>query len=509
MVNCMTDNKRIAKNSFVLFVRMFVVAIMGLISSRLMLHNLGDVDFGIYSVVGGIVQMMAFFNVVLSSATQRFLTIELGKKQDLSKVFSVSVSLHFIIGFTILILGETIGLYYVYNYINIPPEKFPATLLSYQISLVASFICVMQVPFQALLISYEDFSRYAFPQILTVALMLIASYVIEFLDSGRLVLFTLLMGVAQIAGFLLYYLNSRKYRPRFQRVFDKGLIKSMTSYSTWIAVGAAAVMGRGNISNIVLNYFFGPIINTAFYISYQVSSQMSQLGQNVSKAFNPQIMKSYVQDEMQRLGGLVCYSSKYSFLLMYIVVLPFILKLRYVLNLWLGDYPDETLLFCTLLLVMALVETLNISVTPALQATGNIKWLQIIQSSVTLIVLPISYFLYQLNFPAYIMLLLFVASVIVNDIIGLILLKRQLGISVVNYIVNVYIRCLLVVLLTIPSYYIIDFSDDFPGLLFTILFTTLYILFVFFYLQQTKGRNNIWYVLLRAGVEPEDLRWKN
>lgn len=452
----MGANKQIAKNTLTMFLRMCFIAVLGLISSRLMLQYLGAVDFGIYNVVGGVVNLMAFFNIVLASSTYRFLSIELGKGDagNIGKVFSTSLIIHFIIGLVVIFLGETVGLFYVSNYLNAPADRVADSLWVYQISLFTCGVCVMQVPFQGLLISYENFTRYSVVQIVMMFGIFISSSVIGFIDNDRLVYFAVFMGVSQLLGFILYWVLSLKYMPKFRFKADKDMAKNMMGFSGWIALGAAATMGKNQGSNLVLNYYFGPIVNTAFSIGNQVNAQINRLSENITKSFNPQIMKTYVSGDYERFISLITACSKYSFFLLYLVAFPFFVKVEYILKLWLGNYPEYTVTFCNIMMLNILLSSLSLGIHPAVQATGKIKWFQIIGSSISLSTIPLTCISFMLGAPPYMISIAFLSTAVVYVFINYYMLKRILQFPIKRLINSIYMKVLPVVIVTIPFLFI-------------------------------------------------------
>jgi O-antigen/teichoic acid export membrane protein len=465
------DNKRIAKNTLALFVRMCFIAVLGLIASRFMLQYLGETDFGIYNVVGGAVNLMAFFNIVLASATNRFLMIELGKGENgnVGKVFSTSVFIHALIGFAVIVLGETIGLYYVNHFLNVPFDRMGAAEICYHISLVTCAICVLQVPFQGLLISYENFTRYSVAQVAMMVGICLSSFAIGYIEGDRLIYFTILMALSQLLGFILYYCMSIKYKPQIIWKLDKKIGGQMMSFSGWATLGAASSMGKNQGSNLVLNYFFGPIVNSAFSIGNQVNTQISRLSENVSKSFSPQIMKNYVSGDFSHMITLMSSCCKYSFFLLYIVALPFFCKTEYILKLWLGNYPDYTVTFCNIIMINILLTSLSQGLYPAVQATGKIKWFQICASLISLSTLPISCVAFYFGASPYLLSIVFLLTTFINIFTDYYLMKTCLNFPIKQLITSIYFRVLPVVILTLPIVYL-DKSfglDSVKGLIIT------------------------------------------
>lgn len=465
-----SDNKRIAKNTFALFVRMCFIAVLGLASSRLMLQYLGEIDFGIYNVVGGAVSLMAFFNVVLASATNRFLMIELGKKDegDMSKVFSTSLMIHALIGVVVIIIGESVGLLYVENFLNVPDERLSSAVLIYHISLFTCAVCVLQVPFQGLLISHENFTRFSVVQVAMMIGIFLASWIIGYIDGDRLVYFAFFMAASQLLGLILYLCLSIKYIPRFTWKLNRDVEKRMIGFSGWIALGAASTMGKNQGSNIVLNFFFGPVVNSAFSIGNQINTQISRLSENVSKSFSPQIMKSYVAGEHEHMIKLMVACSKYSFFLLYLVALPFFCKTEYILNLWLKTYPEYTITFCHIIMINILLTSLSQGFNPAIQATGKIKWFQIIGSLISLATIPVACISFWVGAKPYLLSIAFLSTSTINIFVNYYMMKSILDFPVRALYSAIYWRVLPVIVVTLPIIYLSNwFSDSISGLLKT------------------------------------------
>lgn len=492
----MSDNKRIAKNTVALFIRMCFIAILGLVSSRYMLKYLGEVEFGIYNVVGGAVNLMGFFNIVLASATNRFLMTELGKGENtnISKVFSTSLQIHAAISLIVILLGETIGLYYIDHFLNVPPSYMHDVHIIFQISLFACAVCVLQVPYQGLLISFENFTRFSIVQVLMMFGILFASLAVGLFDDARLVWFSLFMAASQVAGFLLYALLSRTYVPKILWRADKGLIKEMLGFSCWIALGAASSMGKNQGSNIILNYFFGPMVNTAFSIGNQINAQISKLTENVSKSFSPQIMKSYTSNDFERMISLVGASSKYSFFILYLVAFPFFIKVEYILRLWLGSYPDYTVTFCNIIMINALLGSLAQGIYPAIQATGKIKWFQIVGAILTLSTIPLAIFTFYFGAPPYLISIAFFSTSFFGVFTSYYMMHRILNFPIRSIFNAIYLKVLPVLAVTSPFILILRLwlADTIIGLVMTVIFTSLILsLAVFILGLNTTERQNI------------------
>lgn len=391
------DNKRIAKNTLYLYLRMFITLIVGLYTSRVVLQTLGIEDYGIYNVVGGVVVMFSFINSSMATATQRFITYALGKKDEifLKRVFSTSVLIFFAIAFLIIFLSETIGLWFLTHKMQIPAGRIEAVMWVYQFSILSTVIGLLGIPYNALIIAYEKMNVFAYLSVLEVVMRLLIVFALVFFPVDKLILYAFLNVVVQLLIFLCYRVYCKKNFEvtSFSLLFDKSLFKEMFVFSGWTMTGNISVVCYTQGLNILLNLFFGPAVNAARGVAVQVQTVLRNFCVNFQTAVNPQITKSYVQSDFYHLHSLILTSSKFSFFLLFFVSLPVMLETTFILKIWLGMVPEHTENFIRLILMSSMIIALSNPLIVALQATGRIKKFQILESAVLLCNPFISYFL--------------------------------------------------------------------------------------------------------------------
>lgn len=390
-----SDNKRIAKNTLLLYLRMFYTLLISLFTSRVILDALGFTDYGIYNVVGSVVAMFVFLRSALGNATHRFITYSLGigDYEKLNKVFSTAVFIHFSLAVLIVILAETIGIWFLNEKMVIPEERMTAALWCYQFSVLSCFMTVICVPYDAEIIAHEKINIFAYVQIFNITINLGIAYIISHTGYDRLILYGFLILMLQVLNraFYGFYCGRHFSECHFKWSFDKGLIKEMTSFAGWSMFGNLAYICYTQGLNLLLNMFFGPIVNTARGIAVHVQGAIKGFVTNFQTAVNPQIIKSYAKGDYDRLHFLVFASSKFSFYLLLCIVLPVIVEVRVLLNIWLKEVPDYTVCFTILTLLIMLVDPLSGPLDRANMATGKIRTYQIVEGGSLLFILPVSY----------------------------------------------------------------------------------------------------------------------
>ncbi|WP_289024194.1 MATE family efflux transporter [uncultured Salegentibacter sp.] len=390
----MSSSKAIAKNTLFLYFRMFLVMGVALYMSRIVLEQLGVSDYGIYSLVGGIVALFGFLNSSMSSATQRYLAFDLGKRDEerLQKTFSATLTIHIAIAILILIIAETIGLWYVNFKVVLPPDRLFAANVVYQFSVLTALVGIIQVPYDALIIAYEKMNVYAYISIVEVMLKLVLVFSLVVYGGDKLIAYAVMMFLVSLIIRLAYQLYCRrnysasKYKFEYDRIYYKELI----GYSGWNLFGGVASVSRGQGINIVLNLFFGTVVNAAYGLTLQVQSAVNQFVINFQKAVNPKIIKNYSEGNSEQMHKLIIQSSKFSFLLMFLLVAPILFNTEFILNLWLKKPPKFTVIFVQLSLVSILIDSISYSFRTGIQATGNIKGYQATVGIIQILSIPIS-----------------------------------------------------------------------------------------------------------------------
>jgi len=396
------NNKRIAKNTIMLYLRMLFSMAVSLYTSRIVLNTLGVEDFGIYNVVGGIVVMFGFLNNAMSASTQRFLTYEMGKGSvdQLSRIFNMSLIIHGVIAIVVLLISETIGLWFLNTQLNIPIERMNAANWVYQFSILAFIITILYVPYNAIIIAHEEMGIYAIISTIEVILKLLIVFILVWFGFDKLKLYSVLIFVVSLSIGIIYLIYCKKNFKefKFHYLWNKQLFYQMSSFANWNLLGVFAGITYNQGVNILLNIFFGPTINAARGIAYQVQGAINGFVTNFQIAVNPQITKSHAIDDKQYMHSLVFKASKFSFYFLLLLSLPLIIETKFILKLWLKMVPDYTVIFTRLVLIDILICSLSGSLQTLAQATGNIRKYQLVVSGILLMNLPLSYLLIKLGF---------------------------------------------------------------------------------------------------------------
>lgn len=389
------NNKRIAKNTLLLYIRMIFTMLISLYTSRVILNTLGITDFGIYNVVGGIISLLGFVTSSLGGASSRYITFELGKgnKNKLKKIFGNILSIHILFSIAIFILGETIGLWFFYNKLQIPLERFNAAFWVYQFSIFTSILSFISIPYNAVIIAHEKMSAFAYISIIDIILKLLIVYLLLIIPYDKLIIYSILFFCIQAFDRIIYgvYCSKHFEETHTKLQIDKNLFKELFDFAFWTMGGNLACIGYTQGLNILLNIFFGPAINAARGIAVQVQSVVRNFCLNFQTAINPQITKNYAKKDLAQMHSLIQISSKYSFLLLYLISLPLILEAPIVLKWWLGIVPEHTINFLRIILCTSLVVSLSNPLVISIYATGVIKKFQIIEGSLLLCIVPIAY----------------------------------------------------------------------------------------------------------------------
>lgn len=390
-----SNNKRIAKNTIVLYLRMIFILCVGLFTSRVVLNTLGVEDYGLYNVVGGFVTIFAFLNGAMSTATQRFITFELAKGNlERQKItFSTAVIIHFALATIILVLAETIGLWMLYEKLVIPEGRFTAAMWVYQLSIASCFLSIVSLPYNAMIIAHERMSAFAFISIMDVILKLIIVYFLTITPLDRLILYAVLLFGVQLLDRIIYgyYCSKNFEEARFVLAFDKNIFKEMGNVAGWSLFGNLAGVGYTQGLNLLLNMFFGPAVNAARGVAVTVQGIISGFVSNFQMALNPQITKSYAINDLKRMHTLIYASSKFSYFLLFIIVLPVFIEAAPILTIWLKLVPDHTVWFLRLTLCIMLVEALANPLMVSSQATGKVKKYQSVVGGTLLLIVPAAY----------------------------------------------------------------------------------------------------------------------
>lgn len=461
------NNKRIAKNTMMLYIRMLFSMLVTLYTSRVVLEKLGVSDFGTYNVVGGICTLFTFLNGTLSSSTHRFLIYEIGKRnvEKLKKVFSTSLFNHILIALCIFILCETIGIWLLENKLVIEPDRMNAARVVFQFSIITCVLVILNTPFNAAIISHEKMSFFAYISVVEVVLRLAVVYLLCFSIWDNLMLYSLLLLTVQLIVNICYYSYAKKHfvEARLSIKKDKSIQREMLSFASWGLVGNLSAIMSNQGFNILINMFFGPGVNAARGIALQAQNAVTRFGSNFQMALNPQIIKSYAVGDLEYMRSLMYKSINYTFYLLFILSLPIYLEIEYLLTLWLGKYPEMSDVFFRYMLICTIIESLANPFPRVAEASGNIKKYQIIVGGLVLMNIPTSYILLKMGLPVETAFLTMVLYALAAFIARYILVKDLAKLNLKEFCSKVIYKNALVVLLStiIPLYFRLSMDDTF------------------------------------------------
>lgn len=446
---------------------MIITTIVSLYTVRVVLNVLGEQDYGIYNVIGGVVVLFSFLNHAMNAATQRFLSFEIGRKDDVMfrKTFIMSINCHAILAFTVFVLLETIGLWFLYTQMNIPESRTFAAHCVYQFSIVTFVLNILRVPFTASIISLERMSFYAYMSIVEVLLNLGIVFML-LLDIGidKLILYAGLKSlISAIFIFLSYlYCKNKFSNCRYSFFWESSLFKKLFSFSGWSMIGAGSTLISQSGSNILINIFCGVAVNAAYGISSQVSSVIYQFVSNFQMAFQPQIVKLHAAKQVEEQVNLVNRTSKLSFFLLLVIFVPFVLKADFVLDLWLKEVPSYAAEFCRWMLAYSLIDSIQAPLWISITATGRIKGYSIWSSLLVFLNLPFAWLLLSAGCSPVSIFMARVALNLVAAIIRTFYVKRFLGFPIKSYVINVFCKVMPVTILSFSIALLLDslFADD-------------------------------------------------
>lgn len=438
------NNKRIAKNTLMLYFRMLLTLVVGLYTSRVVLQTLGVSDYGLYNVVGGIITLFTFLNGTLASGTQRFLSFALGENdmQKMKKVFSTAFYLHVLFAVVILIIAELVGLWLLYNKMQIPNGRMYAAFWVFQFSVFATMINIVQVPYMASLIAHEKMDIYAYVSIYDVVMKLIIVYLIQIVAYDKLIFYAFLFFIVHITTALFYVFNCRCKYEEVRTIYkpDKPILKEISSFSGWNVLGCASVAFQGQGINILLNMFFGTVINAARGIAFQVNNIILQFVNNFQTAVNPQIVKLYASGEKAEMIRLMINNSKFAAYLLLLIAIPVFIELEFVLKIWLGEYPDYTPIFLRITIIQSLVQTMTRPIVMGLHASGKLKMPNLTAGLVLIMILPVSYLLLRFGYSPVVIFWVNVIPWILETLIDTYWLYKYVGFPMGKFYKEVYLR---------------------------------------------------------------------
>ena len=399
-----SSNSQIAKNTLFLYMRMFFTMAVSLYTVRVIIKTLSVSDYGLYGAVGGVILTFSFITVVLTNASQRFFSVELGKEAEgrVRDVFSTLFLTYLGVSFIIILLAETVGLWFLQNKMTIPEGREGAAMWVYQFALLSFVITLLSNPYQALVIAHEKMNLYAYLSILDVTLKLLIVFALLAFDYDKLKVYAVLVFVSQLITNSMYILYCKVKFQETKLVWkvDKPMFKTVFSYSSWTLFGTVAGMCNTQGMNLLLNVFFGPIANAAYFIASQVYNVVGTFANNFYVAVKPPLIKNYAGGDYNYVQKLFHFSSKVLFLLLFIVVLPLMVCTESILNIWLGEVGEYMVAFVKLSLIYATILTISYPITAVVQAGGYVKLYHTLVDGFSILALPIVYVLFKLGFSA-------------------------------------------------------------------------------------------------------------
>lgn len=444
------NTRRIAKNTLMLYVRMLFSMLVSLYTSRVVLNTLGVEDYGIYNVVGGFVAMFALISNSLSVSTSRFLTFELGKgmQERLKRVFATSLSIHAVLALLVFILAETIGVWFLNTRMTIPADRLYAANWVFQASILSFMLGLFSVPFNASIVSHERMNAFAYIGILDVLLRLA---IVLFIAHSpwvfdRLIVYASLLVGASILLQFIYLCYCRKHfeECRLKFSFDRGYWKEMSAFAGWNFIGCTAGLLKDQGVNILLNLFIGPVLNAARGVATSVNVAVCSFANNFMTALNPQITKSYASGDHAYMFSLIERGSRFSFYIIFMLALPILFETDFILTLWLKHYPDHTVNFVRLILLLSLCDVLSNTLITLQSATGKIRNYQLAVGGMLLMNFPLSYLCLKMGFPPESTLIVAVVVSVGCLVLRMLFLKRMTMLSIHSFLKNVCLKVFMV-----------------------------------------------------------------
>lgn len=458
------NNKQIAKNTLFMYLRMGVTMLVGLYVSRVVLQQLGVEDYGLYNVIGGIIAMFSFINGSMVNVSTRFITVYLAKNdiKMLNNIFSMSFLIHFSIGVVILLLGETIGLWYLNNKLVIPEGREFAAHWLYQLSIISCIISILYVPYNGLIVAHERMKAFAYISVMDSMLKLLIAIMIAYSPFDKLIFYGTLLAGVSFLDIIIYFVYCRKNFKESILVFywNKAIFKRMLEFAGWALIGNFSYLFYSQGINLMLNAFCGPAVNAARGVAVQVEGVIRQFAGNVQVAINPQIIKSYTSNELERMYALIFTSSRLCFYLLYIISLPIMIEADFILNLWLGTVPNHTVNFVRLILCISILDALINPMFTANLACGKLRIYHMSLSILMYAFMFVTYFsIRQTLLPESVFVTLLIATIL-GVVLRIFILEKQIGLSKLTYIHKVLLPIISVAVIScvlpITSHLIID-----------------------------------------------------
>jgi O-antigen/teichoic acid export membrane protein len=483
----MNENKLIAKNSLILYLRLLISTVIGLYVSRVVLLQLGADNFGLFAVVGGLVSLMAFLNSSMIATSNRFIAVELGKKENSNpnKIFNTLLVIHIILAIVILIIAETLGVWYIKNYLNVNTEKIPDALFVLHFSVLSVAIGTISIPFQGLVTADEKFIARATIEIVQTFVQLGLVILLTLYAGNKLRAYSIIVFFITFLTSILYFFYCRlKYNDivKWELSRQRSDYRDISNFFGWMILYVLGTVGAKQGGALIINLFFGTALNAAFGMASKVSEYIFSFVKNLNQAAVPQIMKNYSGGNQERSLTLIYKLSKFTFFIMLIPAVPIILSIDSILVLWLKEVPEYTKQFVVLMLINGLISCTESGFDATIEATGKIRKSKIFFSIITLSTLPILYLLFMLKFPPYTMIIVLICAEIIYLLVQIRILTTLTDFKINEYLSSTILPVLLVTIIIVPQIFLrtlfgVSFIDV---IIFSIISVTLTIINIYF-----------------------------
>ncbi|WP_308551767.1 holin [uncultured Mediterranea sp.] len=463
MADTVQNNKKIAKNTLLLYIRMILLMGISLYTSRIVLNQLGVDDYGIYNVVGGIIVVLSFLNGAMAGATQRFMNVEMGRRdmQALRRVFSTSIHIHIMVSVIILILAETIGLWFLNTQMNIPSGRMYAAQWVYQLSVASAIVGIVSIPFNAAIIAHEKMSAFAYISIFEGTMKLLIAFSLMMANVDKLILYATLIFIVGIINRIIYGIYCSRHFEECRNTswdIDRPMMRQMLSFSGWTIFGNLGYILHTQGIAIVINLFFNVAVNAAQGIANQINGIVTQFVSNFLTALNPQVVKTYAAGELDNMHNLIIRGCKIAFCLLAFFVIPLVLEAPTILSVWLGVVPEYAVLFVRLVLIISLCNSFSGLLATAKGATGDIKNYQITLTTIGAFHVPLAWLAFELGCGPEYSMYIYLIIVVILQIVRVWFVCNSLHLSKRRLFVEVVMRCLGVFVMSLILPIILHYS---------------------------------------------------
>ncbi len=448
------SNKAIVINTTIMYIRLAIIAVAGLFTTRFALNALGVVDFGLFSVVGGIISFVAIFNTIMVSTTTRFISVAIGigDQEKVNNVFNVNLSVHLAIAIATAGIALPIGNWYIANYVNFDGD-IGLAIDVYNITVIGSIVSFIGVPYHGLLMAKERFFVFCATDAVFCLVKMAFAFLLQYYFANKLSVYSWIITTCTGAPTLVYMMYCHKVWPQMTKwkiVKDRKLYKEVASFAGWMSYGVVASIGESQSRTLLVNMFFNTIMNAALGVAGTINGFISMFSQNVTKSISPQITKSYAIGDHERCKFLVAMASKYSFFVMAIISLPFLVITEYIYQLWLGSVPEYAVVFVRLMIIQSLICTFNAGVSDAIFASGNVKLYQNVLNTNLLLSIPIAYFILKSGAPAYSLCYVSIIAQTINVFVRQWIMHKVLNYDNMFFIKKSYFPSIMVIILFLP-----------------------------------------------------------